>query len=96
MIRRSPTVIPMTDIDVQDVRDLVEKQRADAHKRQQVLQSMQRVVEQDGALDEDSVALLISMKAALNKEKEEKERQRRLGMAGPAGKHPDISMSLDF
>jgi hypothetical protein len=35
MIRRNPTLIPMGDFDVQDVRDMLAQQRADAMNQQQ-------------------------------------------------------------
>lgn len=49
MIRRNPTLIPMNDLDVQDIRDMVAKQKAD----QQLMQKMKRLVESPDILKED-------------------------------------------
>lgn len=49
MIRRNPTLIPMNDLDVQDIRDMVAKQRAD----QQLMQKMKWLVESPEILKED-------------------------------------------
>lgn len=49
MIRRNPTLIPMNDLDVQDIRDMVAKQKAD----QQLMQKMKRLVESPEILKED-------------------------------------------
>ncbi|TFL01557.1 hypothetical protein BDV98DRAFT_567148 [Pterulicium gracile] len=81
MIRRNPTIIEMNDMDVQDVRDLVDKQRTEAQARQALIQRMKRAAQ--GPLDEDGVSLMMQLKDAVNKQKEQ-ERQRRLGMGNVA------------
>ena len=81
MIRRNPTIIEMNDVDVQDVRDLVDKQRTEAQARQALIQRMKRAAQ--GPLDEDGVNLMMQLKDAVNKQKEQ-ERQRRLGMGNTA------------
>lgn len=84
MIRRNPTIIEMNDMDVQDVRDLVDKQRTEAQARQALIQRMKRAAQ--GPLDEDGVSLMMQLKDAVNKQKEQ-ERQRRLGMGNVAGEY---------
>jgi hypothetical protein len=71
MIRREPTMIPMSDSDVQDVRDLVTSQNTDM----QLLNHTKIMAERP--LTDDDVPLLLQ--AALQ-EKNRLERERRLGL----------------
>jgi len=69
MIRRSPTLIPMADSDVQDIRDMVAKQKADTYTLQKAILRMKRVAEKP--LDEEEVQMLLQLKdVAAGREKE--------------------------
>lgn len=71
MIRREPTMIPMSDSDVQDVRDLVAGQMADYEKTQQILNKMKAMAERPPG-DEDVPAFL--------QQKDRSEKDKRLGI----------------
>ena len=43
MIRRTPTLIPMNDSDVEDVRILVAKQKADGDRKQRAMARMKEM-----------------------------------------------------
>jgi hypothetical protein len=45
MIRRNPTLIPMNDSDVEDVRAMVAKQKVDAERKQRAMARMKEVAE---------------------------------------------------
>ncbi len=45
MIRRPPTLIRMTDLDVQDVRDMVAQQKQDIEVQKTLMNKIKRVVE---------------------------------------------------
>ena len=72
----------MSDSDVQDVRDLVAKQKEDASAQLKVMQRMKRMAEKP--LDEEDVQMFLQLKdvVAARKEKE-REREARLGVAPP-------------
>ncbi|KAF8628906.1 hypothetical protein AX15_003687 [Amanita polypyramis BW_CC] len=72
MIRRSPTLIQMSDLDVQDIRDMVAQQREDA----QALAEVRRAAENPPA-EKMETDLLEKYKAA---EAKQQERNRRLGL----------------
>ncbi|KAK2464244.1 hypothetical protein APHAL10511_003701 [Amanita phalloides] len=76
MIRRSPTLIQMSDLDVQDIRDMVAQQREDALHQQQALAEVRRAAEAPAA-EKLHVDLLEKHKAA---EVKQQERNRRLGL----------------
>jgi len=69
MIRRNPTLIPMNDLDVQDIRDMVAKQKAD----QQLMQKMKRLVESPEILKED-FDLMAELRGSI------KDKVRRMGL----------------
>ncbi|KIK09924.1 hypothetical protein K443DRAFT_671240 [Laccaria amethystina LaAM-08-1] len=69
MIRRNPTLIPMNDLDVQDIRDMVAKQKAD----QQLMQKMKRLVESPEILKED-FNLMAELRGSI------KDKVRRMGL----------------
>jgi hypothetical protein len=85
MIRRNPTLIPMSDLDVQDVRDLVAKQKEEVLATQKTMQIMKRVAERP--LDQGDVQMFLQLKDFVTARKEkEKEREVRLGLQpGPSG-----------
>lgn len=53
MIRRTPTLIPMGDFDVQDVRDKLAKQKAEAVQHQQLIAKIKRIAENPNMEKED-------------------------------------------
>lgn len=83
MIRRPPTMIPMTDADIQDVRALVAQQKAAHDARQKVLLKMKKLTElPDPVADDPTTATLF--RQLTDKVREHDERHRRLGI--PPGK----------
>ncbi|KAF8813806.1 hypothetical protein BYT27DRAFT_7083278 [Phlegmacium glaucopus] len=68
MIRRNPTLIPMSDLDVQDVRDMVAKQRSDLQSRQQLIAKMKRLAESPN-MSKDDMAMFEQLKEAIAREK---------------------------
>lgn len=87
MIRREPTMIPMSDSDVQDVRDLVAIQTAEYERKQQLMNQMKIMAERP--LTDEEVPILMHV---ARHEKDRLERERRLGME-PAGQTTDASIS---
>jgi len=75
MIRRNPTLIPLTDEDVQDVRDMVAKQKADLQNHQQLMVKMKRLADNPNMSKED-MEMLEQIKGALSRT----EKNRRLGL----------------
>jgi hypothetical protein len=58
MIRRSPTLISMSDLDVQDVRDQIAKQKTDSA----LMLKMKRMAE-NPAMDKEDLEMLDQLKA---------------------------------
>ncbi|KAJ7497474.1 hypothetical protein FB451DRAFT_1386719 [Mycena latifolia] len=58
MIRRNPTLISMSDLDVQDVRDLIAKQKTDAA----LMVKMKRMAENPD-MDQEDLEMLDQLKA---------------------------------
>ncbi|KAF7376360.1 hypothetical protein MSAN_00051500 [Mycena sanguinolenta] len=58
MIRRTPTLIIMSDLDVQDVRDVVAKQKTDSA----LMLKMKRMAE-NPAMDNEDMEMLDQLKA---------------------------------
>ncbi|KAJ6499057.1 hypothetical protein C8R45DRAFT_102474 [Mycena sanguinolenta] len=58
MIRRTPTLISMSDLDVQDVRDVVAKQKTDSA----LMLKMKRMAE-NPAMDNEDMEMLDQLKA---------------------------------
>jgi hypothetical protein len=75
----------MSDLDVQDVRDLVAKQKEEALATQKTMQIMKRVAERP--LEQGDVQMFLQLKDFITSRKEkEKEREVRLGLQpGPSG-----------
>ncbi|KIL65953.1 hypothetical protein M378DRAFT_41566, partial [Amanita muscaria Koide BX008] len=76
MIRRSPTLIQMSDSDVQDIRDMVAEQREELLRQQQELAEVKQATEHPDTVKMDT-DLLERYKAA---EAKQQERNRRLGL----------------
>jgi len=84
MIRRPPTMIPMTDADIQDVRALVVQQKAAYETRQKVfLKTMKKLPDLSGSITEDLTTTTLFQQLT-DKVREHDERHRRLGI--PPGK----------
>ena len=75
MIRRTPTLIPMGDFDVQDARDLLAKQKAEAAQHQQLVAKMKRIA-QNPNMDKEDYEVMDFLKTALARQ----EKARRLGL----------------
>lgn len=76
MIRREPTLIPLTDLDVQDVRDMLAKQKAETVNHQSLVSKMKRLAE-DPNLTREDVEMFDRIKDA---------KAKRLGLDPGAGK----------
>lgn len=76
MIRRSPTLIQMSDLDVLDIREMVAQQRDDALRQQQVLAEVRRAAE-NPATEKIQADLLEKYNAG---EARLHERNKRLGL----------------
>lgn len=57
MLRRDPTMIPMKDSDIQDIRDMVAKQKQDLQTHQQLIVKMKRLAESSTMSKEDDKML---------------------------------------
>ena len=77
MIRRTPTMIPMTDLDVQDVRDMVAKQKAEAQKSHSLMLKLKRMSENPNMTEEDK-QMFMEITSGLSAIKES--RAKRLGL----------------
>jgi len=75
MIRRDPTLVPMTDLDVQDVRDVVTKQKAEMANHQALIAKMKRLADNPLMTGED-MEMYEQLKEGVN----EKNKARRLGL----------------
>ncbi|ESK96570.1 hypothetical protein Moror_6790 [Moniliophthora roreri MCA 2997] len=76
MIRRTPTIIPMTDNDVQDVRDMVAQQKAEIAHEKEMAEKMKKLADVPDMQSED-FSMLEEMKQAKAKQQE---KERRLGI----------------
>ncbi|KAK7472699.1 hypothetical protein VKT23_000810 [Stygiomarasmius scandens] len=73
MIRRSPTQIPMSDMDVQDVRDMVEAEKEIQKRESELASKMKALADNPNMTDADADMLN-------NIRKVKEERERRLGI----------------
>ncbi|KAH6914387.1 hypothetical protein BKA70DRAFT_1421165 [Coprinopsis sp. MPI-PUGE-AT-0042] len=79
MIRRNPTLIPMTDSDVQDVREMVAQQKEEEQKQQALVAQIKKLAEDTELASEDS-EMQEELKALHAKHDSKAEQRRRLGM----------------
>ena len=84
MIRRNPTLIPMSDYDVQDARDMLAKQKGEALHQQQLVVKMKRIAENPTMQKEDLEMIEQFRVVAARYEK-----ARRLGLEPQAGGFPN-------
>jgi hypothetical protein len=80
MIRRNPTLIPMSDYDVQDIRDMLAKQKGDALQQQQLLLRMKRIAE-NPTMQKEDLEIMEQFKAAAARY----EKAKRLGLEPQTG-----------
>ncbi|KAF9454045.1 hypothetical protein P691DRAFT_531222 [Macrolepiota fuliginosa MF-IS2] len=82
MIRRNPTLIPLSDLEVQDVRDLYNKQKAEREKNEELLRKIKAFCQNPELLKEDPKMLEYLEKFAETKQKDKKqdEKAKRLGL----------------
>ena len=78
MIRRPPTVILMTDTDIQGVRVLVSQQNSAHELRQMVLFKMKKLRELSDPVADDSTTA--TLRQLTDKVREHDERHKRLGI----------------
>jgi hypothetical protein len=55
MIRRNPTLIPMNDSDVEDVRAMVAKQKAEAERKHRAMARMKEMAERPTEVADEPV-----------------------------------------
>ncbi|RDB25291.1 hypothetical protein Hypma_007724 [Hypsizygus marmoreus] len=75
MIRRTPTLIPMSDFDVQDVRDLLARQKAEHAQHQLLMAKIKRIAENPN-MEKEDFEVMEQFKAAAARQ----EKARRLGL----------------
>ncbi|KAG7098756.1 hypothetical protein E1B28_000665 [Marasmius oreades] len=76
MIRRPPTLIPMTDNDVQDVRDMVAQQRAEVAYEKEMAEKLKKLADTP-EVQPDDFAMLEQLKQVRDKQIE---KEKRLGL----------------
>ncbi|KAG2119902.1 uncharacterized protein F5147DRAFT_767364 [Suillus discolor] len=76
MIRRTPTMIPMSDADVQEIRDLVADQKSRFEAKQKTLLAMKKVAEHPIQPNDPETLPWFQLLVA--------ERNRRLGIPAPS------------
>ncbi|KJA20715.1 hypothetical protein HYPSUDRAFT_42779 [Hypholoma sublateritium FD-334 SS-4] len=85
MIRRTPTMIPMTDLDVQDVRDMVTKQKMEAQKTHSLMLKLKRMSENPNMTEEDK-QMFMDITSGLSALKDNK--AKRLGLEPESSQAP--------
>lgn len=82
MLRRPPTTIPLSDSDVQEIRDLVADQKALHEQKQKTLLQMKKIAERPFTTNDPQAAAFLRMMSEREKtrEREKEERNKRLGI----------------
>ncbi|KXN91040.1 hypothetical protein AN958_03107 [Leucoagaricus sp. SymC.cos] len=82
MIRRNPTLIPLSDLEVQDVRDMYNKQKAEREKHEELLRKIKLFAQNPELLKDDPQMLEYLNKnfAAKQKDKKAEDKAKRLGL----------------
>ena len=93
MIRRNPTLIPMTDSDVQDVREMVALQKEEEQKQQALIAQMKKMAEDAETLPEDS-EMAEEQRMLQAKQDAKSEQRRRLGLDPGEPNYPVGSKQL--
>jgi len=88
MIRRNPTLIPISDLEVQDIRDAYNKQKAEREKQEEFLRKIKQFSQTPELLKGDPQMLEYLNKVMATKQKEKKleDKAKRLGLG--TGKCP--------
>ncbi|KIK27946.1 hypothetical protein PISMIDRAFT_146870 [Pisolithus microcarpus 441] len=83
MLRRPPTMIPMSDSDVQEIRDLVAEQKALHEQKQKTLLQMKKIAERPFTTNDPQAVAFLRMMSEREKtrEREKEERNKRLGIS---------------
>lgn len=82
MIRRNPTLIQMNDNDVQDIRDMVAQQKAEIATRAADMVKLKNMANHSEALLKEDMDFMASLKVALDRVQDNKDREARLGING--------------
>ncbi|KAJ3495340.1 hypothetical protein NLJ89_g10642 [Agrocybe chaxingu] len=77
----------MTDLDVQDVRDVFAKQKQELLTHQQLMAKMKRLTDNPNMTKED-LEMYEQLKEAVTARHERNEKAKRLGLVPEAGQHP--------
>ncbi|KAF5351965.1 hypothetical protein D9756_007567 [Leucocoprinus leucothites] len=82
MIRRNPTLIPLSDLEIQDVRDAYNKQKTEREKQEELLRKIKMFSQNPELLKEDPQMLeyLNKTMAAKQKDKKQEDKAKRLGL----------------
>lgn len=82
MIRRDPTLIPVSDLEIQDIRELYNKQKADREKQDELLRKIKIFSQNPELLKDDPQMLeyLNKLTSGKQKEKKQEEKSKRLGL----------------
>ncbi|KAH7888511.1 hypothetical protein F5I97DRAFT_1803856 [Phlebopus sp. FC_14] len=90
MLRRPPTMIPMSDSDVQEIRELVAKQKKQYEHKQRTLLQMKKLSERP--YTEDDPQAMAFFRQVAEKMREREERNKRLGI--PPGQSSSCTFSF--
>ncbi|KAF8557475.1 hypothetical protein OG21DRAFT_1505210 [Imleria badia] len=80
MIRRPPTMIPMTDADVQDIRALVARHKAANDVHQKALSKLKTLPESPDPIVVPEATTAALVRQLADRARERDERQRRMGI----------------
>lgn len=82
MIRRNPTLIPLSDLEIQDVRDIYNEQKMEREKQEELLRKVKMVSQNPELLKEDPQMLdsLTKGMAVTLKDKKQEDKAKRLGL----------------
>jgi hypothetical protein len=82
MIRRTPTLIPLSDLEIQDIRDMYNKQKAEREKQEELLRKIKMFTQNPELLKEDPQMLEYLNKnlVAKQKDKKQEDKAKRLGL----------------
>jgi len=82
MIRRNPTLIPLSDLEIQDVRDMYNEQKMEREKQEELLRKVKMFSQNPELLKEDPQMLdnLTKGMAVTLKDKKQEDKAKRLGL----------------
>jgi hypothetical protein len=85
MIRRNPTLIPMSDYDAQDIRDMLAKQKSEVLQQQQLVLKMKRIAE-NPTMQKEDLEIMEQFKVAAARY----EKAKRLGLEPQGGEFRNV------